>query len=63
MRSLWTVEELADYLAVKPATIYLWVRQRSVPHLVLSRGARKNCLRFRPDEVESWLDRCHRKGP
>jgi excisionase family DNA binding protein len=62
MRRLWTVKELADYLAVKPSTIYLWVRKRSIPHLVLSRGPRKSCLRFRPEEVESWLNRRQRKG-
>ena len=63
MPSLWTPKELADYLAVKPATIYLWVRQRAIPHLILSRGTRKNCIRFRPAEIEAWLDRRQRKGP
>ncbi len=56
MTRLWTVKELADYLSVKRATVYLWVKERSIPHLVLSRGTRKNCIRFRPADIEAWLD-------
>jgi excisionase family DNA binding protein len=52
---LWNAAEVADFLAVKRATIYLWVKQRSIPHVVLSRGRRKNCVRFRPEQIEEWL--------
>ncbi len=58
---LWTVKELATYLAVQPATIYLWVKQRTIPHLVLSRGTRKNCIRFRPDDIQDWLNQRQRE--
>ncbi|MCH7803103.1 MAG: helix-turn-helix domain-containing protein [Acidobacteria bacterium] len=58
---LWTVKELATYLAVRPATIYLWVKQRSIPHLVLSRGTRKSCIRFRPDDIQDWLNQRQRE--
>ena len=59
---LWTVKELATYLAVQPATIYLWVKQRTIPHLVLSRGTRKNCIRFRQDDIQDWLNQSRRKA-
>ncbi len=59
---LWTVKELATYLAVQPATIYLWVKQRTIPHLVLSRGTRKNCIRFRRHDIEAWLDQRQRRA-
>ena len=61
MTRLWTVKELADYLVIRPATVYLWVKERTIPHLVLSRGTRKNCIRFRPADIESWLAQSQRK--
>jgi len=61
MTRLWTVKELADYLVVKPATVYQWVKGRTIPHLVLSRGTRKNCIRFRATDIESWLNQNQRK--
>lgn len=61
MTALWTVKELAAYLVVRPATVYLWVKERTIPHLVLSRGTRKNCIRFRATDIESWLNQNQRK--
>lgn len=55
MESLWTVAEVAQFLAVKPTTIYAWVKQRSIPHVALSKGDRKTCVRFRPEAIRRWL--------
>ena len=55
MRRLWTAVEVAEYLAVKPATVYLWAKQQTIPFVRLTRGARKQCIRFRPEEIERWV--------
>jgi excisionase family DNA binding protein len=59
MNSFWTPRQLAEFLGVKPGTVYLWVKERRIPHVVLSKGPRKQCVRFRPDEIESWLRKRH----
>lgn len=50
---LWTPEELADYLGVTLHCVYAWSSRGGGPNVVRV-GAR---LRYRPDDVEAWLDR------
>jgi excisionase family DNA binding protein len=50
---LWTPEELADYLGVTLHCVYAWSSKGGGPK-VLRVGAR---LRYRPADVEAWLDR------
>ena len=52
---LLTVKEVAQYLGVRPVTIYAWVKQRRIPHIPLSIGKRKECVRFRRESLEAWL--------
>ena len=51
-RKLMTPEELADYLGVTLHCVYAWSSRGGGPR-VLRVGAR---LRYRPDDVEAWLD-------
>jgi excisionase family DNA binding protein len=51
-RRLMTPEELADYLGVTLHCVYAWSSRGGGPN-VLRVGAR---LRYRPAEVEAWLD-------
>jgi excisionase family DNA binding protein len=51
-RRLMTPEELADYLGVTLHCVYAWSSRGGGPK-VLRVGAR---LRYRPDDVEEWLD-------
>jgi len=53
--SLWTAQQVAAYLGVKPATVYAWVKARRIPHIILSRGKRKACIRFRAEAIERWV--------
>jgi excisionase family DNA binding protein len=57
---LWSPKQLADYLGVKLGTIYAWVKAQQIPHIVLSKGARKQCVRFRQAEIDAWLQKRHR---
>ena len=52
-RRLWTPDDLADYLGVTLHCIYAWSSRGGGPNVVRV-GAR---LRYRPDDVEAWLDR------
>jgi excisionase family DNA binding protein len=51
-RRLMTPEELAEYLGVTLHCVYAWSSRGGGPK-VLRVGAR---LRYRPAEVEAWLD-------
>ena len=55
MERLWTVSDVAHFLAVNRSTVYAWVQQRRIPYIALSRGARKTCVRFREDAIRRWL--------
>ncbi|MGF0118279.1 helix-turn-helix domain-containing protein [Promicromonospora sp. Marseille-Q5078] len=52
-RRLMTPDELAEYLGVTLHCVYAWSSRGGGPNVVRV-GAR---LRYRPDDVEAWLDR------
>lgn len=49
---LWTTEETADYLGVPVKTLYRWRYMDTGPR-ALKVGRH---LRYRPSDVEAWLD-------
>lgn len=50
---LMTPEDLADYLGISLHCVYAWSSRGGGPRVVRV-GAR---LRYRPEDVEAWLDR------
>lgn len=55
--ALWTVRDVARFLGVPAKTIYTWrARGDGPPGFRVGKH-----LRFRPAEVESWLE-SHREG-
>lgn len=54
---LLTVAEVANYLRVRPGTVYQWVSRRRIPFL--KAGSK---VRFRRAEIDDWLARRNRKG-
>lgn len=48
---LLTVDELADQLHIKPATLYAWAAQGRIPCLKIH-----GLVRFRKDEIDQWLE-------
>ncbi len=49
---LLTVEEIADYLQVKPSTIYQWTHTGFILHVKLG-----NRVRFKLSQVDKWVER------
>lgn len=47
-----TISELAQYLKVKPLTVYRWVKAGKIPTIHLDRN-----LRFRKSSVDKWLNK------
>ncbi len=45
-----TVQDLADYLRVKPIWVYQKTRKGEIPHLKIGK-----MLRFRRSTIEEWL--------
>jgi PTS system nitrogen regulatory IIA component len=52
LQRLMTVDEVADYLQVRPSTIYQWTHQGFIPHVKLG-----NLVRFRLSQVDKWVER------
>lgn len=51
-------KKAGEILGVSPQTVYRMVTEyqiNRIPHLVLTRGKRKNTIRFRPSSLERWL--------
>jgi excisionase family DNA binding protein len=61
MRRLLTAKEVAEFLAVKPVTVYAWAKQRKIPHVVLSIGngpeRAKECIRFKQRDIEEMVEK------
>ena len=55
MPNLWTPKDLAEYLNVSPKSVYRWIQERSVPHILLASGKRKETIRFQPAAIDAWL--------
>ena len=51
---LFTVSDLAKRWRVGQSTIYDWVAQRKIPHIVLSKGYRKSTIRFRLEDIKKF---------
>ena len=47
--ALWRVEQAAEYLGIRPKTLYEWVRQGRVPYRKIGFN-----VRFDPAELEEW---------
>jgi len=47
---LMTVEDVADYLRVKPSTVYEWAKQGKLPASKVGR-----LWRFERKEIEAWV--------
>ena len=57
MEKLLTLKELSEILKVPKGTIYSWTHMQFIPHYKLGHS-----LRFRPSEIEKWLQKRHCKG-
>lgn len=55
--ALWRVEQAAEYLGIRPKTLYEWVRLGRVPHRKIGFN-----VRFDPEELESWAAEQSRGG-
>ena len=50
MKKYIGVKELAEYISVKPSTIYQWVHEGYIPHYKIG-----GCVRFNIEEIERWI--------
>jgi len=48
---LMTIEEIAEYLRMKPQTIYRWAQDKRIPAAKLGKE-----WRFRRKIIDAWLD-------
>jgi excisionase family DNA binding protein len=48
--ALWRVDEAADFLGIRPKTLYEWVRQGRVPYRKIGFN-----VRFDPAELDAWV--------
>lgn len=46
---MWTVKEVADYLKMKPVTIYKLAKDGKIPAFKVA-----SFWRFKPDLIEKW---------
>ncbi len=52
-----TINELSEFLKVKPKTLYQWAKSKQIPCLKLN-GA----LRFDLDDIHKWIE-SHKSNP
>ncbi len=49
---IMTLEEVADYLRLKPQTIYTWAQEKKIPAAKLGKE-----WRFRRSLIDKWFNR------
>ena len=49
---LWTVDDVAAYLQLKPETVRVMARNGEIPSMKLG----KRLWRFDPERIEAWLE-------
>lgn len=49
-KELMTVDEVAEYLRVKPSSVYEWAQNGKIPAAKVGR-----LWRFHRDEIEAWV--------
>ena len=52
---LWKAEDVAQRVGIAQSTVYEWVRQNYIPHILLGTGKAKPCIRFSPTDIDNWL--------
>ena len=48
---LWTIQDVAEYLRVKPSVVMYWVRNADIPVIRIGKT-----LRFDPCDVKEWIE-------
>ncbi len=49
---IMTLEEVAEYLRMKPQTIYTWAQERKIPAAKLGKE-----WRFKKSVIDKWFDK------
>ena len=49
--ALWRVKQAAEYLGIRPKTLYEWVRLGRVPYRKIGFN-----VRFDPEELKQWIE-------
>ena len=50
MQNLLCLNEIAQYLGVKPSTIYSWVNQKRLPYIKIGR-----LVKFDLRDIDAWI--------
>ncbi len=50
-QDIMTLEEVAEYLRMKPQTIYSWAQERKIPAVKLGKE-----WRFKKSVIDRWFD-------
>ena len=51
--ALLSIQDVAQWLTVKPSTLYAWIAQKKMPALKIH-----GVIRFRREDIEVWLAGC-----
>ena len=61
MKPLLTMEQVCILLTISRPTLTRWVRANKIPYVLLGAGETKLNVRFREEEIESWIQRRSRE--
>ncbi len=51
MKEFLTIDEVAEYLAIKRSSLYSMVEEKEIPHYRIGR-----LIRFRKADIDAWLE-------
>jgi len=50
---LWTIEDVAEFLQVKPSVVKYWIYSRDIPYIKIGKF-----YRFEKNDIEAWIEQC-----
>ena len=56
MEKLLKVKDVCELLSVSKSTLYDWVHVGIIPHIIIKRNPKKQVIRFKPSELEQWIN-------
>ncbi len=57
MNRLLTAKEVGERLGIDYSTVHLYVKQGKIKPVIL-RGGKRRTVRFEPEEVQQFINRC-----
>lgn len=55
MKKFLTVKDICEMMQIAESTVYYWVHEGYLPHIILKGSGKYNTIRFDADDIDKWI--------